>query len=154
MVFLGDVGIGENELTDKDAELLKGLVEQQGSGLVFVPGRRGRESTFLNGPLKDLYPVDLDTSKPGGIGLENEAQLMLTTEGKRHWLTRFDSDEEKNDELWKQLPGFFWSAAVEKSRPGSGSFGGSFRAAKPVGTDAIACDSNSGQWQGVVPGNR
>jgi hypothetical protein len=119
VVFLGDVGIGENELTDKDAELLKGLVEQQGSGLVFVPGRRGREATFLNSPLKDLYPVDLDTSKPGGIGLENEAQLMLTTEGKRHWLTRFDSDEERNDELWKQLPGFFWSAAVEKSRPGS-----------------------------------
>ena len=38
VVFLGDVGIGEDELTDKDAELLKGLVEQQGSGLVFVPG--------------------------------------------------------------------------------------------------------------------
>jgi uncharacterized membrane protein len=119
VVFLGDVGIGDNELTPKDAELLKGLVEQQGSGLVFVPGRRAREATFLNSALKDLYPVDLDTSKPGGIGLENEAQLMLTTEGKRHWLTRFDSDEERNDELWKQLPGFYWSAAVEKSRPGS-----------------------------------
>ncbi|HEX4120699.1 MAG TPA: hypothetical protein VH619_08800 [Verrucomicrobiae bacterium] len=119
VVFLGDVGIGEGELTDKDAELLKGLVEQQGSGLVFVPGRRGREVTFLNSALKDLYPVDLDTSKPDGIGLENEAQLVLTSEGKRHWLTRFDSDEDRNDELWKQLPGFFWSAAVEKSRPGS-----------------------------------
>jgi hypothetical protein len=119
VVFLGDVGIGGNELTGKDAELLKGLVEQQGSGLVFVPGRRGAEATILNSALKDLYPVDLDTSKPGGIGLENEAQLLLTSEGKRHWLTRFDSDEEKNDELWKQLPGFFWSAAVEKSRPGS-----------------------------------
>jgi hypothetical protein len=119
VVFLGDVGIGDNELTTQDAELLKGLVEQQGSGLVFVPGRRGREATLLDSPLKDLYPVDLDTSKPGGIGLENEAQLLLTTEGKRHWLTRFDSDEERNDELWKQLPGFYWSAAVEKSRPGS-----------------------------------
>jgi hypothetical protein len=119
VVFLGDVGIGGNELTSKDAELLKGLVEQQGSGLVFVPGRRGAEETILNSALKDLYPVDLDTSKPGGIGLENEAQLLLTTEGKRHWLTRFDSDEERNDQLWKQLPGFYWSAAVEKSRPGS-----------------------------------
>jgi hypothetical protein len=119
VVFLGDVGIGKNELTVKDAELLRGLVEQQGSGVVFVPGRRGRESTFLNSPLKDLYPVDLESDKPGGVGLENEAQLTLTTEGKRHWLTRFDSDEEKNDALWKQLPGFYWSAAVEKSRPGS-----------------------------------
>jgi hypothetical protein len=66
-----------------------------------------------------LFPVDLDTSKPGGVGLENESQLVLTSTGKRHWLTRFDSDEERNDELWKQLPGFFWSASVEKSRPGS-----------------------------------
>jgi hypothetical protein len=119
VVFLGDVGIGEDELTDADAELLKGLVEQQGSGLVFVPGRRGRELTFLGSPLKDLYPVDLDASKPGGVGLQNESQLVLTSTGRRHWLTRFDSDEDRNDELWKQLPGFFWSASVEKSRPGS-----------------------------------
>ena len=119
VVFLGDVGIGEDELTENDALLLKGLVEQQGSGLVFVPGRRGREATFLNSPLKDLYPVELDDTKPGGIGLQNESQLILTSAGKRHWLTRFDSDEDRNDELWKQLPGFFWSAPVEKSRPGS-----------------------------------
>jgi len=119
VVFLGDVGIGQDELTDNDAQLLKGLVEQEGSGLVFVPGRRGREATFLNSPIKDLYPVELDATKPGGIGLQNESQLVLTSSGKRHWLTRFDSDEDRNDELWKQLPGFFWSASVEKSRPGS-----------------------------------
>ena len=39
VVFLGDVGIGANELTTEDAELLKGLIEQQGSGLVFLRGR-------------------------------------------------------------------------------------------------------------------
>jgi hypothetical protein len=119
VVFLGDVGIGQGEMTDQEAELLKGLVEQQGSGLVFVPGRRGRQSTLLNSPLKDLFPVELDPSKPAGLGSENESQLMLTSTGKHHWLTRFDADEDRNDELWKQLPGFFWSASVEKSRPGS-----------------------------------
>ncbi len=75
VVFLGDVGMGDGELTETNAALLQGLVEQQGSGLVFVPGRRGREATLLNGPLEDLYPVELDTSKPGGLGLENESQL-------------------------------------------------------------------------------
>ena len=119
VIFLGDVGIGQNELTENDAQLLKGLVEQQASGLVFVPGRRGREATFPNSPLRDLFPVVLDDARAQGVGLQNEAQLVLTTAGKRHWLTRFDSDQERNDELWKQLPGFFWSAAVEKSRPGS-----------------------------------
>ena len=119
VVFLGDVGIGQGELTLDDAKLLKGLVEQQASGLVFVPGRRGREESLIDSPLKDLYPVELDDTKPGGIGLQNEAQLTLTGSGRRHWLTRFEPDEDRNDELWKQLPGFFWSAAVEKSRPGS-----------------------------------
>jgi hypothetical protein len=119
VVFLGDVGIGEGGLTDRDAELIKGLVEQEGSGLVFVPGRGGREASFLESPLKDLYPVELDAAKPAGVGLQNESQLILTSTGRRHWLTRFDADEDRNDELWKQLPGFFWSASVEKSRPGS-----------------------------------
>ena len=119
VVFLGDVGIGQNELTAQDAEMLRGLVEQQASGLVFVPGRRGREATLFDSALKDLYPVALESGRPEGIMLQNESSLMLTPSGRRHLLTRFDSDENRNDELWKQLPGFFWSAAVEKARPGS-----------------------------------
>ncbi|HVY71740.1 MAG TPA: vWA domain-containing protein [Verrucomicrobiae bacterium] len=119
VIFLGDVGVGEGELTEKDCELIKGLVEQQSSGLVFLPGRRGREVSLLTGPLKDLYPVVLDEAKADGLGLVNESTLILSTLGKRHLLTRFDADESRNDEIWKQLPGFFWSAAVEKSRPGS-----------------------------------
>ncbi len=119
VVFLGDVGIGDNELTERDAELIKGVVEQQSSGLIFLPGSRGREYTFLNSPLKDLFPVVLDEKKSEGLGLQNESSLLLTTLGRRHLLTRFDSDENRNDELWKQLPGFYWCAAVEKNRPGS-----------------------------------
>jgi hypothetical protein len=119
VIFLGEVGIGERELSANDAELIKGVVEQQGSGLVFLPGRHGREFSLVNSPLKDLLPVVFDTSKPEGIGLQNEGLVTLSTIGRRHLLTRFDPDEMRNDEIWKQLPGFFWSAAVERSRPGS-----------------------------------
>lgn len=119
VVFLGDVGIGQGELTAQDATLLRGLVEQQASGLVLVPGRRGRELSLLGSDLKDLFPVALDEKRPEGITLQNESSLLLTASGRRHLLTRFDPDENRNDELWKQLPGFFWSAAVEKARPGS-----------------------------------
>jgi len=119
VIFLGDVGIGQGELTPGDAELIKGLVEQQSSGLVFLPGSRGRELSFLESPLADLLPVVFDKTKPEGVALQNESNLLLSTAGKRHWLTRFDSDEDRNEELWKQLPGFYWSAAIEKSRPGS-----------------------------------
>lgn len=119
VIFLGDVGLGEGELAAEQAELIKGLVEQQGSGLVFLPGRRGRQATLTNSPLQELIPVQLDASRPQGITLQNESALLPTTAGRGHWMTRFDADESRNEELWKQLPGFFWSAAVEKSRPGS-----------------------------------
>ncbi|MBI4664132.1 MAG: VWA domain-containing protein [Verrucomicrobia bacterium] len=119
VIFLGDVGIGQNELTEKDAELIKGLVEQQSSGLVFLPGRRGRQLTLLKSALQDLTPVVLETGKPEGTGLQNESALLLSTVGKSHLLTRFDTAPERNEEIWRYLPGFYWSAAVEKSRPGS-----------------------------------
>lgn len=119
VIFLGDVGAVPEQLKESDLELIRGLVEQQAGGLVFLPGRGGFQKTLLNGPLADLIPVVLDRQKPEGIALQNESRLALSTTGKRHWLTRFDAESQKNDELWRQLPGFYWSAAVEKSRPGS-----------------------------------
>ncbi len=119
VVFLGDVGIGDNELSAQDAELLKGLVEQQGSGLVFLPGMRGRQLTLLNTPLKDLVPVIYDDKKSEGVALGNEANLVLTSVGESHFLTMLVNDPERNATIWKNLPGFYWSVAVQKSRPGS-----------------------------------
>ena len=119
VVFLGDVGIGDGELTEEQADLIKGLVEQQSSGLVLVPGRRGRILSFLNSPLEDLIPVQLDDTKQNGYPLQNENPINLTTRGGGHLLTRFEMDKDKNSKLWEGLPGFFWSAPVLKSRPGT-----------------------------------
>ena len=119
VVFLGDVGVGNGQLSEKDAELIKGLVEQQGSGLVFMPGRRGNHLSLMDSPLKELMPVELDDANPTGVGLQNESVLTLSSRGRGHLLTRFDADEMVNDQIWKMLPGFYWSAGVTRSRPGS-----------------------------------
>lgn len=119
VVFLGDVGIGSNELTLQDAELLEGLVEQQGSGLVFIPGARGRQLTFQDTPLADLLPVSLDPDKPQGLRSPTPSQLVLTRSGRGHLLTMLASSENQNYRLWQNLPGFYWHVAVNKSRPGS-----------------------------------
>jgi hypothetical protein len=63
--------------------------------------------------------VQFDESKPNGQSLQNEAALTLTTAGKGHFLTRFEADEDLNAQIWQALPGFFWSASVDKARPGS-----------------------------------
>ena len=119
VVFLGDVGQVPNQLKESDLDLIRGLVEQQAGGLVFIPGSQGRQRSLTDGPLGDLIPVVFDPEKPQGIALQNESQLVLSSTGKEHWLTRFDADAQRNDELWRQLPGFYWSAAVQRSRPGS-----------------------------------
>ncbi|MEE2947017.1 MAG: hypothetical protein VX392_01740 [Verrucomicrobiota bacterium] len=119
VVFLGDVGIGNGQLSEKDAELIKGLVEQQGSGLVFMPGRLGNHLSLMDSPLNELMPVELDNAKHTGVGLQNESLLTLSSRGRSHLLTRFDADEMVNDQIWKMLPGFYWSTGVTKSRPGS-----------------------------------
>ena len=119
VVFLGDVGVGKGQLSTKDAGLIRGLVEQQGSGLVFMPGRRGNHLSLIDSPLKELMPVVLDDARPTGTGLQNESMLMLSNRGRGHLLTRFDADELVNEQIWKMLPGFYWATGVIKSRPGS-----------------------------------
>lgn len=119
VIFLGDVGLGEGELETTDLDLIKGLVEQQASGLVFVAGRRGRHHSLLDSPLRELLPVTFEPGKPAGTPLLNESVLTLTSLGKGHLLTRFESEENLNAQIWQNLPGFYWSAGVEKSRPGS-----------------------------------
>lgn len=119
VVFLGDVGIGEGELTSEQAELLKELVQQQGSGLVFLPGRRGRQASLLSSALSDLLPVTLDESQEGGFGFGVESQLVLTTRGRDHLLTLLASDPAANQAVWNSLPGFNWHSQVIKAKPGA-----------------------------------
>ena len=119
VIFLGDVGIGKGELTKKDAELLEGLVRQQGSGIVFLPGRRGRHLSLMDTPLGDAYPVDLDPSKPEGIASGIESKTELTGKGRKHFLLTLADTPSSNGRLWRGLPGFFWCAAVAGTRPGT-----------------------------------
>ena len=119
VVFLGDVGIGEKELTEEQCDLIRGLVDQQGSGLVFMPGQRGRQLSFLDHPIGELIPVTYDADEKEGIWATREVNFKLTSTGKGHHLTMLAADEFLNDNIWKNLPGFYWCAAVERARPGS-----------------------------------
>ena len=119
VVFLGDVGIGNGELTTENAEDLADLIRLQAAGVVFIPGFRGRQMTFRDSPLADFLPIVFDDEKPNGFGMQNEANLVLTSTGKDHRLTKLEKEKETNYNLWRRLPGFRWSAGVTKSRPGS-----------------------------------
>jgi hypothetical protein len=118
VIFLGDVGLGEGGLTSEQAELIRGVVEQQGSGLVWLPGRANRQLSLLNTTLGELLPVVMDEQAQRPASSE-EGRFALTSEGREHGLTRLVPGMEENDVLWRQLPGFFWCSPVVRSKPGS-----------------------------------
>lgn len=121
VIFLGDVGIGPDMLTAEQAELLKGLVENQASGIVFIPGQNGHIFSLIEqeSPLADLIPVQLDAGKRGGTGEAIASSLDLTEEGSGSLLTMLADTEEKNPAVWRSLPGFHWFAPVVRAKGGS-----------------------------------
>lgn len=119
VVFLGDVGLDDGQLTDEDCRLLKGLVEYQASGLVFMPGWLGHEISLVDSPLGDLLPVVLDASRPEGIGTAVPGKFALTDKGRSSLLTRLVDSADENIAVWESLPGFQWYGPVLRAKAGS-----------------------------------
>ncbi|HVX12880.1 MAG TPA: hypothetical protein VHC22_16980 [Pirellulales bacterium] len=116
VVFLGDVGTTDGQLTAEQCRLLKGLVGQQASGLVFMPGWQGRQVTLLETELSDLYPVVLDLVQPNGWGSQTADHFELTEAGRRSLLTKLADTQDENSAIWEDLPGFQWYAAVTRAK--------------------------------------
>ena len=117
VIYLGDVGT--EELTTEQLDLIRGLVENQASGLIFMPGPQGKQLTLLDSPLSDLIPVILDEDSPQGMAESIASPLTLTTEGRSSLLTMLGNSEEENPEIWRRLPGFYWHAPVIKAKGGT-----------------------------------
>jgi hypothetical protein len=119
VIFLGDVGIGNKQLTKEQCTLIRGLVENQASGVVFLPGSKGNQFSLLDTDLADLMPVVLDDTQRNGIRDPLAAPLTLTSEGRSSLLTLLGENEEENPEIWRQLPGFHWHAPIIKAKAGA-----------------------------------
>jgi len=119
VIFLGDVGVVPGQLTMDDCRLIKGLVEQQASGLVFLPGPSGRQLSLVDTPLGDLLPVLLDSSQPSGWGSRTPSRMELTEKGRQSLLTRLAESSDENLRVWENLPGFHWHAPVVRAKSGS-----------------------------------
>jgi hypothetical protein len=119
VVFLGDVGLEDGQLTSEQCRLLKGLIERQASGLVFLPGMFGRQFSLLESELADLYPVVADAGQPSGWGSRTPNHFELTELGRRSLLTKLADTEDDNAEVWEGLPGFQWYAPVLRAKAGT-----------------------------------
>ena len=136
VVFLGDVGVKEDQLTVEQARELRKLVSAQASGIVFMPGRSGSHDSLIFGPLADLYPVVLDPATPKGVGSNTQGYFALTESGQRSLLTRLGDTDQDNGEVWRKLPGFFWYTGVKRAK---------------VGTETLAVHDHVATASGRVP---
>ncbi|MFM9197693.1 MAG: hypothetical protein ACKOWG_18545, partial [Planctomycetia bacterium] len=119
VVFLGDVGIDDGQLTEDDCRLLRQLVEYQASGLVFMPGWLGNELSLERTALSELLPVVLDESRPEGTGTATPGHFVLTDKGRSSLLTRLADAADENASVWEGLPGFQWYGPVARAKAGS-----------------------------------
>ena len=136
VVFLGDVGIKEGQLTLEQTRELRKLVSAQASGVVFMPGRAGSHDSLISGPLGDLYPVVLDPTTPHGVGSSTQGYFVLTASGQRSLLTRLGDIDQDNSEVWRKLPGFFWYAGIKRAK---------------IGTETLAVHDQVATASGRVP---
>ena len=118
-IFIGDVGVGEKQLTFENCEAIAAHVRNRAAGLIFLPGFRGYQATLADSDLEDLLPVELDAEQPTGIRSPTPASFQLTEAGSQSLLTRLKTKPEENVALWKVLPGFFWHAPVVRAKPNS-----------------------------------
>lgn len=119
VIILGDVGLGEKELSREQCELINELVHSQASGLVFIPGRQGKLFSLSNTKLSNLLPVRLDAQRAQGFYESYPTSLILSDEGKKSLLTLLGDSEDENSDIWRQLPGFYWHAPVLRAKAGS-----------------------------------
>jgi hypothetical protein len=119
VVFLGDVGVGPDQLTEEDCRLLKGLVEFQASGLVFIPGWRGEQASLAGSALEDLCPVVTDQVRAEGASTDGPRKLVLTEAGRKSLLTKLADSGAENVAVWESLPGVQWYGPVLRAKAGS-----------------------------------
>jgi len=119
VVFLGDVGVRAGQLTEEDCRLLKGLVEYQASGLVFMPGPLGEEASLVGTELEDLCPVVIDPASVGGNATDGPRRLVLTEAGRKSLLTKLADSANENVAVWESLPGVQWYGPVLRAKAGS-----------------------------------
>ena len=120
VVFLGDVGVEDGQLTAEQCRLLKGLVEQQASGLVLMPGWQGRQFTLLETELKDLYPVELNATQTGGWGSRTPNHFELTELGRRSLLTKLaDTQGREHASLGEPARLSMVRTGLLRSKPGA-----------------------------------
>ena len=116
-----------NNIDLEFCEMVARQVEENGSGLWFVCGEKysldALDTAANTAPVADLVPVvpNMDRAKilfGLGRGFGRPYPFELTPQGRNHQSMRLlDSDKDKNEIMWAQLPGWHCTFPVLRAKP-------------------------------------
>ena len=109
------------------AKLLQKFVADRGGGVCYIAGNKYTEEfLFMRDfePLTAMLPVTIERDSLAfreGISRINLQQwpLIITPQGLDHPALQFDTDPDRNKNLWAVMPGFYWAQPVARSKPGA-----------------------------------
>lgn len=116
-----------SEFDEKWILMLQKFVEERKGGLMYVAGPNFTSKTIsMLGlqKLKEILPVQFTEMQREHkdfmkVTYETQWPLHLTSEGQTHYIGKLNNDINTNKEIWKLLPGVFWSYPVGEAKAGS-----------------------------------
>jgi hypothetical protein len=101
-------------------EWLRDFVKE-GGGLIHIAGKQHAPASYVNTPLAEVLPVEF---LPVQFPVEGDARTqpfspVLTEVGRRSDLLALVDNKEENQQIWRDLPGFFWHYPLTKLRAGA-----------------------------------
>ncbi|HVW02928.1 MAG TPA: VWA domain-containing protein, partial [Planctomycetaceae bacterium] len=120
VVLFGDVDLAY--LSPQVLENLREFVAEKGGGLMMIAGPYHNPLEYRGTPLETLLPIELATARaPAANATITESfQPQLTVAGsKGSSIFRFADDERESQEIWNNLPGFFWSVDAPDVKAGA-----------------------------------
>jgi len=116
ILILGDVPrafFGETQIRS-----IRRFVEDKGGSLIVIAGEKHMPHEYRSTPLEAVFPVVL-SAVPEQVKTSEPFKWELTPEGRQDPLLRLAPDAARNERIWRNLPGMYWNAGVERARPGA-----------------------------------
>ncbi|MDA8990130.1 VWA domain-containing protein [Opitutales bacterium] len=119
IIIFGEINPEEFSINEQD--WLVEFVNQRGGGILFIDGPRQKLRSYENSEIHPLFSLLPVSWQKNGSGLLSPKSYYRPEANKELSALILDSDEERNEELWKSIPLPAWTSPVE-SLPGSEVF--------------------------------
>jgi hypothetical protein len=114
-IILGDAS--PEMLSTQFVQLLGDAVRERGVGLIVAAGTQSMPHRFTR-EFRDLLPVKLRRNTAGiEAPVYNPFRVEISPDGVIHEAMRLYDDPGRNQNVWGQMPPYYWCAAAEQPAP-------------------------------------